>query len=103
MGILARDYCHVDTSKNRLFILLWHFVAVHRLFYKLQSISFSYGSYIEQIMLCKKENSVQIAKLVILEADQRSRLRCHDGSRLPAFTRRFGEYKLYFSNKTNSA
>ena len=23
MGILARDYRHVDTSKNRLFILLW--------------------------------------------------------------------------------
>ena len=64
--------------------------------YKLQSTSFSYGNYIEQIMLCKKENSIQIARLVILGADRRSRLRCQ---RWQSFTESMklkciGEYKL---------
>ena len=77
----------------------------YRLFYELQSIFFSHGNYVqtvERIMLCSKENSVQIARLVIFGADQRSCLRCQ---RLQLFTKHFGEYRytLYISlvYKTN--
>ena len=64
---------------------------MYRLFYKLQSICFSHGNYVERIMLCRKENSVQISRLVIFGGDRRSRLRCQ---RLQSFTKHFGEYTL---------
>ena len=71
-------------NKESLFILLWRrwfefrsrFSVHYRLFYELQSTFFSHSNYVERIMLCRKENSVQIARLVILGADRRSRLRC---------------------------
>ena len=56
---------------------------MYRLIYKLQSIFFSHSNYVERIILCKKENSVQIARLVIFGADGRPRLRCQ---RLQSFS-----------------